>query len=180
MGLLGAKSIVNKLGSVAAPTVLAAVGILDGSPSSPAHLEPTWSTWAPPNVLVGDRASGRGGDTFTSRRRSQGCTSGPPCLTGCCSLYCPRPGADSEEGGSSTEGPKTQWKEPSGFLGGPEVKNLPANKTQVLWKPRFDSWLEKIPWRRKWSPVFLPGEFHGQRSLLGYSPRGHKKSEMTE
>ena len=68
MGLLGAKSIVNKLGWVAALTVLAAVGILDGSPSSPAHLEPTWSTWAPPNVLVGDRASGRGGDTFTSRR----------------------------------------------------------------------------------------------------------------
>ena len=34
----------------------------------------------------------------------------------------------------------------------------------------------KIPWRRKWhtTPVFLPGESHGQRSLAGYSPWGHK------
>ena len=42
-------------------------------------------------------------------------------------------------------------------------------------KPRFDPWVGKIPWRREWlpSPVFLPGEFHGQRSLGGYSPLGH-------
>ena len=34
----------------------------------------------------------------------------------------------------------------------------------------FDSWVRKIPWRRKWqpTPVFLPGKFHGQRSLVGY------------
>ena len=40
---------------------------------------------------------------------------------------------------------------------------------------RFDPWVEKIPWRRKWqpTPVFLPGESHGQRSLAGYSPWGH-------
>ena len=40
----------------------------------------------------------------------------------------------------------------------------------------------KIPWRRAWqlTPVFLPGESHGQRSLAGYSPRGHKESDMTE
>ena len=39
-------------------------------------------------------------------------------------------------------------------------------------KPRFDPWVGKIPWRRKWlpTPAFLPGEFHGQRSLAGYSP----------
>ena len=38
------------------------------------------------------------------------------------------------------------------------------------------------PWRRKWqpTPVFLPGKFHGQRSLAGYSPRGHKELDMTE
>ena len=38
-------------------------------------------------------------------------------------------------------------------------------------------------WRRKWNPltpVFLPGESHGQRSLAGYSPRGHKELDMTE
>ena len=42
--------------------------------------------------------------------------------------------------------------------------------------------LGKIPWRRAWppSPVFLPGESHGQRSLAGYSPRGHKESDTTE
>ena len=38
--------------------------------------------------------------------------------------------------------------------------------------PRFDPWVGKIPWRREWqpTPVLLPGEFHGQRSLAGYSP----------
>ena len=37
-------------------------------------------------------------------------------------------------------------------------------------------------WRREWQPttVFLPGEFHGQRSLEGYSPWGHKESDTTE
>ena len=47
---------------------------------------------------------------------------------------------------------------------------------------RFDSWVRKIPWRRKWqfTPVFLPGKFHGQRSLAGCSPWGHKESDMTE
>ena len=41
--------------------------------------------------------------------------------------------------------------------------------------PRFDSWVGKIPWIRKWqpTPVFLPGESHG---LAGYSPWGHKSS----
>ena len=39
-------------------------------------------------------------------------------------------------------------------------------------RPRFDLWVGKIPWRREWLPipVFLPGEFQGQRSLAGYSP----------
>ena len=40
----------------------------------------------------------------------------------------------------------------------------------------FDLWVRKIPWSRKWqcNPVFLPGKSHGQRSLVGYSPWGHK------
>ena len=44
------------------------------------------------------------------------------------------------------------------------------------------SWVQKIPWRREWlpTPVFLPGEFHGQRSLVGYSPWDCKESDMTE
>ena len=45
----------------------------------------------------------------------------------------------------------------------------------------FDPWLGKIPWRRKWhsSAVFLHGKFHGQRSLVGYSPWGLKESDMS-
>ena len=41
---------------------------------------------------------------------------------------------------------------------------------------RFNSWVGKIPWRRKWqpTPVFLPGKSHGERSLVGYSPWGQK------
>jgi len=46
-------------------------------------------------------------------------------------------------------------------------------------RPGFDAWVGKIPWRREWllTPVFLSGEFHGQRSLEGYSPWGHKESD---
>ena len=49
-------------------------------------------------------------------------------------------------------------------------------------RPRFDPWVGKIPWRRKWqpTPVFLPGESHGERRLLGYSPWGRKESNRTE
>ena len=44
-------------------------------------------------------------------------------------------------------------------------------------RPRFDLWVGKIPWRREWLPtsVFLPGEFHGHRSLVGYSPWDHER-----
>ena len=47
---------------------------------------------------------------------------------------------------------------------------------------RFDPWVRKIPYIRKWklTLVFLPGEFHGQRSLVVYSSWGHKESDMTE
>ena len=41
---------------------------------------------------------------------------------------------------------------------------------------RFDPWVGKVPWRRKWQSisVFLPGISHGQRGLVGYSPWGHR------
>ena len=57
------------------------------------------------------------------------------------------------------------------------VKNLPAmQETQV------QSWVRKSPWRREWlpTPVFLPGEFHGQTSLVSCSPWDHKEVDMTE
>ena len=46
----------------------------------------------------------------------------------------------------------------------------------------FDPWVRKIPWSReqKPTPVFLPGKFHGQRSLAGYSPWGCKESDATK
>ena len=47
---------------------------------------------------------------------------------------------------------------------------------------RFDPWVRKIPWRRAWqpTPLFLPGESHGWRSLAGYSPWSPKESDMIE
>ena len=45
-------------------------------------------------------------------------------------------------------------------------------------RPAFDPWVGKIPWSREWlpTPVFLPGEFHGQRCLVHYSPWSCKES----
>ena len=45
-------------------------------------------------------------------------------------------------------------------------------------RPGFNPWVGKIPWRRKWqpTPVLLPGKSHGWRSLVCYSPWGHKES----
>ena len=47
---------------------------------------------------------------------------------------------------------------------------------------RSDPWVGNISWRRAWQPpaIFIPGESHGQRSLAGYSPWGHKESDTTE
>ena len=59
------------------------------------------------------------------------------------------------------------------------VKNSAANAEDVR---DMGSIPGKIPWRRAWQPIpiFLPGESHGQRSLVGCSPLGHKESDMTE
>ena len=49
-------------------------------------------------------------------------------------------------------------------------------------RPRFNLWVEKISWRKEWlpTPVFLPGELHGQRSLVCYSPGAHQELDTTE
>ena len=59
---------------------------------------------------------------------------------------------------------------PTGFFGSSVVKNLPA--VQEPEKIQVRSLVRKIPFRKAWqpTPVFLPGEFYGQRSLAGYSP----------
>ena len=66
------------------------------------------------------------------------------------------------------------------FPSGSVVKNPPA--MQETRRHQFDPWVRKIPWRRAWqpTPVFLPGEFHGQSSLADYSPQGRKELDMTE
>ena len=49
-------------------------------------------------------------------------------------------------------------------------------------RPRFHPWVRKIPWKKEWlpTPVFLPGKFHGQKSLEGYSLWSGKESDTTE
>ena len=58
----------------------------------------------------------------------------------------------------------------------------PACQCRRCKRCRFDPWVGKIPWRRAWqlSSVFLPGESHGQRSLVGYGPQGLKELDMAE
>ena len=71
------------------------------------------------------------------------------------------------------------------FPSGSAVKYLPAVYPACLrrhQRHRFDPWVGKIPWKRKWqpSPVFLPGKSHGPRSLGGYNLWGRKESDTTE
>ena len=63
------------------------------------------------------------------------------------------------------------------FLVAQVVENLLAMQEILGLIPRSG----RFPWRREWqpTPVFLPREFHGQRSLVGYSPWGHKESDTT-
>ena len=65
-----------------------------------------------------------------------------------------------------------------GFPGGPSDKELTCQCRRCS----FDPWVGKMPWRREWqpTPVFLPEEFLGQRSLAGYNPWGHKELDTTE
>ena len=58
-----------------------------------------------------------------------------------------------------------------GFPGGASGKE-PACQCRRCKRLRSDPWVGNIPWKRKWlpTPLFLPGNFHGQRSLVGYSP----------
>ena len=66
----------------------------------------------------------------------------------------------------------------AGFSGGSDSKESVCNTTG----PRLNPRVGKIPWRREWqpTPVFLPGEFHEQKSLVGCSLWGCKESGTTE
>ena len=69
------------------------------------------------------------------------------------------------------------WRFPKGL----SVKESTC-QCRSRWRCGFDPWVGKIPWRRKQqpTPVFLPGESHGHRSLVGYSSYSHKESDMTQ
>ena len=64
-----------------------------------------------------------------------------------------------------------------------QVALMVKNTCQCRRHKRFEfvPWIGKIPWRRVRQPtaVFLPGESRGQRSLVGYSPWGHKEAGTT-
>ena len=77
--------------------------------------------------------------------------------------------------------PELNCQEPQGFPGGASG-NEPTCQCRRCKRHTFHPWVVKIPWRRAWqpTPVFLPGESHGQRSLAGYSPSGNKKSDTTK
>ena len=66
------------------------------------------------------------------------------------------------------------------FWGGSVGKESACNAEER--RDCFDPWVRKIPWRWAWlhTPGFLPGESHGQSSLMGYFPWGHKELDMTE
>ena len=63
-----------------------------------------------------------------------------------------------------------------GFPGGSDGKEFVMQETQV-W---FLGWEDPLEKEMATTPVFLPGEFHEQKSLVGYGPWGHKESDMTE
>ena len=71
---------------------------------------------------------------------------------------------------TSLQNETTEWGVGSGWV------------NSTLGRAGFDPWVRKIPWRREWQPtlVFLPGEFFGQRSPVGYSPWGQKESDTTK
>ena len=72
---------------------------------------------------------------------------------------------------------RSSWSFPGGLNG----KEITCQWRRHI-RCQFDPWLGKILRSRKWklTPVFLSGEFHGQKSLVGYSPWGLKESDTTE
>ena len=131
---------------------------------------------------------------LSSQTRNQACT---PCIrsqkvsTTGSSRKSPK-GHDSE---ATEPGPKVKWSlakilnwgqcEPPRYIGRWRQGRLPrycSGKESTCQcrrhkRHRFNPWVKKIPWSRKWqpAPVFLPGKFRGQRSLAGYSPWGCKQ-----
>ena len=71
-----------------------------------------------------------------------------------------------------------QWVKNEGFPGGSVVKNPPAKQEMQEMGVLSLGWEDPLEKGMATPPVFLPGEFHGQRSLASYRPWGHKESDM--
>ena len=73
------------------------------------------------------------------------------------------------------------FRNPCVILGFPDASDDKESSLQC-WRPQFDPRVAKIPRRREGhpTPVFLPGEFHGQRSLAGYSPWDHRETQLSD
>ena len=89
------------------------------------------------------------------------------------------PGKTPTKGKKLTH-PSRLWRDPGNICNNllSEVKASACNAGDLGSIPGT----ERFPWRRKWqpTPVFLPGESHGRRSLVGYSPRDRNESDTTE
>ena len=76
----------------------------------------------------------------------------------------------------------TRQMEAEGNIHSISTQWLSGKEVLQFRRHRFDQWVKNISWRRAWqpTPVFSPGESHGQRSLAGCRPWGHKESYITE
>ena len=81
----------------------------------------------------------------------------------------------------ATPSPTSLYKDPYDSIGLPRWLSGKESTCQCR-RHRFNPWVGKIPWRRKWqpTPVFFPGEFQEQRILAGYSPWGRKELDTTK
>ena len=115
--------------------------------------------------------------------RGRSCSSGPEEVT-----FLPYRGALGLPQGARVCFPRGRLATSQGIFGLPpwlrwQISRLARQETsETQVRSLFNPWVGEIPWRRKWlpTPVFLPGESHGQRSLAGYSLWGPTDSDTTE
>ena len=91
----------------------------------------------------------------------------------------PTPGSRGrrKEEGTGSKSPASLTGFPGGASGKEHICQCRRHKRRG-----FSRLVEKIPWRRAWqpTPIFLPGQSHGQKNLVGYSPRNCKELDTTE
>ena len=86
-------------------------------------------------------------------------------------------------GGAKSQGRLSGFQFHTSYFSAEKISQVvlvePAHQCRGRKRCGWDPWVGKIRWRRKWhpAPVFLPGRSHGQRSLVGWSPWGHTKSQ---